>query len=725
MPKPSAVASSLPAGTKGLPPSLATEVVSARGRVLGIDGKPAAGVTVRAFFISDNGGGVVANNGGGVVANNGGGVVANNGGQLIQRARYTGASGPTRLRNLAQVDSTAATTTTDERGQFELPIPAGRTANIEAVQSEGVKAILGSVASTVGVSLQLAPTGTLAGRVVVSADRKVTNFSGADVFIPGTSYLAKSAEDGRFRIDGVPAGSFRLSATKTGLGEGRTEVVTLPPGQTVQVADIELAVNSPRVLGLKPELGPPGTRVKVTGEFFGASKGATFNVRMGGVTIEKPTRVDDNEIELTIPANAKSGQIVVEVDGVPGPGLNFQYVPRFTVYVPARGLYIGKPERLDVWAWDSSDTAIAVPAVTWSVQAGQDLVTVAPDGLLTPLRTGLVKLRASWGDLVAEREVPVTQPDTMLGGHGVPLLGIPVGLAPGLDGALVVASSNILFRIASPLAQPVHFVGDASGGGSSTPNDGPPSSATFAEITAITSGPDGGLIVFDRGAIRSVDARGTVKTLGGAYGDDQEVKDGNGFSARMNFVTQATFDGRDVYFLDLGIPRRFTPSTGEVKSLVSPQLVPKCEGLAVLSDKVYVLRGGKLERIEGTGYVAASAGTGSATGANLNAFAAAGLANVGGTFYTFVDGQLGVLGTTGVRAVAGNAETGSATDGVGTLARFVASYAGSNVVALEDKLYVLDDLSIRQVDLKSGTYGVQAIAWDDPVLGVVAVLKQM
>lgn len=115
---------------------------------------------------------------------------------------------------------------TNEKGEFALIPTATGTLNIEAVKSDASKAFKAQItyissasAPIAAGTLNLAPTGSIAGRVTAPEAPTIKTFQGVDVYIPGSSYLAKCDKDGFYTISSVAAGTFNLAAEKQGLGK--------------------------------------------------------------------------------------------------------------------------------------------------------------------------------------------------------------------------------------------------------------------------------------------------------------------------------------------------------------------------------------------------------------------------------------------------------------------------------------------------------------------------
>lgn len=365
------------------------------GRVLGLDGKPAGNVLVRGQLVSNNGSGLVANNGSNIVAAGG-----NN--YKVQQA------------------GTVLMTRTDDEGYFELQHPNNQALNVEAELREDVKAIRMNVgADLTKFELQLAHTGLISGKVAAPGRPEVTNFQGVSVYIPGTSYQATADAAGNFTLANVPVGAFRLVAEKTGLGIAVLEGVTVTSKETTNAGQLALQIDMPTITALTAPNGGAGTQLKLTGQNFGASKGATFSVAIGGVACQEFKRVDDTTIELTVPPGA-GDNVVVTVDGIPSAAFTFKTIDKLTLTPQSGGgeeygprtpyeLDLGGTETFTVAALDKLGNAIPNPQFTWEPVTSPAL-TIA-DGVVTGKARGRSEVVARSGDQVARLPITVVDPN--------------------------------------------------------------------------------------------------------------------------------------------------------------------------------------------------------------------------------------------------------------------------------------------------------------------------
>ncbi len=433
------------------------------GRVLAEDGTPAAGVT----------------------------VVAQAAG-LVSRTRDEGANLVSRTR-YGVLQAAGLRATTDAAGRFSLELPTDEPHNVEAVAGPQVKAIRLAVAPGEGaLELRLAPTGTIAGRVTAPGAPGVTDFEGVDVFIPGTAYAAKAARDGSFTLDGVPAGSFELVASRSGLGRGVATQVVVAPRTTTTVALLALAVEAAQVDAVEPPNGGPGMKVTIRGARFGANAGKALQVSFGGAIATRVERLDDRTITAEVPPSASSGDLAVLVDGASANLVTFQVLKTLSLADNARTISLRRPHSFLLTATDTAGAAVPKPTVTWAVTAGPAAVDAG--GSLTPTGLGAFALKVSagtiettfTGEVLAGVAKVTTYAGSDQGFADGPALQArfdnPEGLALAPDGTVYVGDSRNrrVRRIA-----PDGMVSTIAGTGVEGRADGPGATATFGAPSSL------------------------------------------------------------------------------------------------------------------------------------------------------------------------------------------------------------------------------------------------
>lgn len=439
------------------------------GLVLDQNGQPAANVPVTGYLLSNNGGGLISDKGASLIGNNAG--------------------------NYRLLDDALATTT-DAQGHFTLRDSKGRPLNVEAVASADSKAIAFGVASDAsGVKLQLAPTGTLSGTVTAS-DTAVTNLIGVDVFVPGTSYQAQTDANGNFTISNMPAGTFSLYATKTGVGQALVTGAVVKSSQSSKAPPIVLVPSIPTVSSLSVHDGAPGAPITIKGDKFGATEGKTFSVTIGGAAVTSPNRVDDQTIQVKVPQGARSGDLIVTVDGIPSAPQHFRVWSALAIATPQRYFPEGRAFPLALDAVDTEGVHAATATVDWtasgtaSVDASGTLTMTGASATVS-VRSGElaatpVALNGETGMVVDTVAGDATSNDKDGLGSAAEFY-FPMGLTRASDGNYYVVDEwNEAVRKLTPGGQVTTLVGKDSSGQS--PLEWP---------VAIGTAPDGGLDVVD------------------------------------------------------------------------------------------------------------------------------------------------------------------------------------------------------------------------------------
>lgn len=576
---------SMPSASQGL---LTGAAIASMGQVVGLDGKPAAGVQVRGYLVSNNSGSLVSNNSGSLVSNNSGSLQGT----------------PAGYRILAQ----DLATQTDAQGRFALAAPEGAVLNVEAILSEDVKAIeLNVTSSTHDLKLPLAYTGSITGRVTAPAQAAVSNFQGVDVYVPGTSYLAKTDASGGYTLSNVAVGTFNLVASKTGLGTASASGVRVESKVSTAAPDLALSQRVPAIASLVPDNGGPGAVVTVTGDNFGASTGELLQVSFANAVATQVERKDDRTLRVTVPDGAGTGNLVVSVGGVTSAGMPFSVIASLELHPGNQFLVPGATLSFVPTAQDEKGRAIAHPVVTWtSTGSSFDL----NDALFTAREVGDAQVRVDSGKVSSRRSVHILASyprlttlagpegasasvamdplDVMLDGQGglwitdssgYQLLRLALatktltvlagnGACEHRDGPAVLAGFQTLGRMARDPVSGDRYVTEyfandirriASDGTVSTlcgsdsgRQDGPLASATFAAPNALAISADGVMYVAEGGnhCIRKID-HGTVSTLAGdgVLGE----ADGTGAMARFNSPEGLAIDDQgDLIVTDSG-----------------------------------------------------------------------------------------------------------------------------------------------------------------------------
>src|SRR5690606_8029596 len=111
-----------------------------------------------------------------------------------------------------------STTQTDSTGGFSFELVGAGTFSITVTTSDGRGSYKASISfsgtGTLAVNLEVTPVGAISGTAVL--EDNPDDSGGIDVYVPGTSFIAKTADNGDFTISGVPAGVYALTAQRAG-----------------------------------------------------------------------------------------------------------------------------------------------------------------------------------------------------------------------------------------------------------------------------------------------------------------------------------------------------------------------------------------------------------------------------------------------------------------------------------------------------------------------------
>lgn len=390
-----------------------------------------------------------------LVANDAAALIASGAAGLIGNAAAT--------RRVADVTSGGVSSVgevrTDELGRFRLPVtqPSARY-TILAERDALTKALILAQPVSSGLSLKLAPTGTISGRVR-SVSPVVKDFLGTTVFLPGTTYVAAAAEDGSFTLSNVPEGLYRLVALHPDMGRATSERLVVTSGETTAVTGMVLDTPVPEIRTLSPNPAAIGERVVVTGTAFGASRGARAEVSINGV-IAPGLELADESMAFVVPMGAGSGEVSARIGSLTGPAKRIDIIDNLR-------LELSRPVSSQAtWSW-AGTWPLAMAATRsivlqgssrggpfTSVQPGpagiqvlqESGAAVVTGGVIQPQGVGRVQFRARRGELEAilpvvlvpqiervERQpgvLPVLAPLPVVGASPLPGLSHAVVLKP-------------------------------------------------------------------------------------------------------------------------------------------------------------------------------------------------------------------------------------------------------------------------------------------------------
>jgi hypothetical protein len=86
-------------------------------------------------------------------------------------------------------------------------------------------------------------SGAVSGKVTFFENANNLDLTGSDVYIPGTSYIAKTDENGAFTLAGLPEGTLTLKAQHTGFAILSLEV-EIRSGETVDLGELPLSLSN-------------------------------------------------------------------------------------------------------------------------------------------------------------------------------------------------------------------------------------------------------------------------------------------------------------------------------------------------------------------------------------------------------------------------------------------------------------------------------------------------
>ena len=330
------------------------------------------------------------------------------------------------FRSVRTIQAAATTVQTGADGTFAISVPVGRY-NVEcAVAGGGQKAWRGGVeirgsGQTDLSSVTLLPTGSLEGQVRFES-ALATKFLGAEVFVPGSSYLAKVREDGSYVLTGIPEGAFELVAWHPEQGVGRlVKAVEVRSGEKTSVPEIVLSLELPAIMGVQDaegratDNGAPGTRVTLIGKNFGVSRGRPLSLSLKGQSVRDLEAVSDETLRFTVPPDAFNGDLVVMVGARVSGGFPFRVLKRLVPKSGTSPYRVGLDERFTVEdlyeVRDTADTLVrevkatdgSILSLAPNVKLKFDSPILVRDGrAIRALSDGQAVVQPEAGSLVAQ-----------------------------------------------------------------------------------------------------------------------------------------------------------------------------------------------------------------------------------------------------------------------------------------------------------------------------------
>ena len=135
------------------------------------------------------------------------------------------------------------------------------------------------------------------------------------------------------------------------------------------VLSAEVPANPPELTQVSPTSGPVGTLVTLTGTGFGAAQ-ETGVLTING-TVLTPTAWSDTSIQVPVPADATTGNVVVTVSGASSNGMNFTVTPAAVTAVPANPNFeSGATTVVSFTGTGSGGASAATNWSIWNIDAG-------------------------------------------------------------------------------------------------------------------------------------------------------------------------------------------------------------------------------------------------------------------------------------------------------------------------------------------------------------------
>lgn len=279
----------------------------------------------------------------------------------------------------------ATTTRTDPRGFFVLRGLEGLSLNLEAILDDTLKFFRANVQVSPAQfqnlgKLLLEPTGTILGVVGVE-DAGVKDFQGVDVYVPGTSYMGRCNWDGKFTLSHVAVGTYRVVASKAGLGTAEATSVRVLGAQSTNLPRMLLEAHPPVLTALSPHTAGRLAELELTGEDLGVSRGEVLLVYFPGAAPVRPMGGDDRHLRVQVPPDARSGKVLLTRSGQPSNELAFTRL--MSLYLTSAGknlstssvqpILIGTSRQLVVRAMTENGQEVVDPVVTWHLDGDSGL----------------------------------------------------------------------------------------------------------------------------------------------------------------------------------------------------------------------------------------------------------------------------------------------------------------------------------------------------------------
>jgi hypothetical protein len=204
-------------------------------------------------------------------------------------------------------------------GGFNLTALGGILPSAELYDpATGIFSATGSMVYTLfNSTATLLPDGT----VLFAGGENPTSFANtvSELYNPGTGTFAFTAfmGTGRYNHYATDSKSILLPSGKVLVAGGFAGGVSLASAELY-----DSGTGIPLIASISPVAGPVGSPVTITGSSFGAVQGGS-TVTFNGTTAGAVTSWNDTQIQLSVPAGATTGPVVVTVAGSSSNGMPF------------------------------------------------------------------------------------------------------------------------------------------------------------------------------------------------------------------------------------------------------------------------------------------------------------------------------------------------------------------------------------------------------------------
>ena len=222
--------------------------------------------------------------------------------------------GATQGSSTVRFNGTTAAPTSWSATSIKAPVPSGASTGNVVVTVAGV--------ASSGVSFTVLPTPSISGLSPASGA------VGTAVTVSGSNF---GSSQGSSTVTfngtiGTPT-RWRSSSITVPVPTGATtgNVIVTVNGVASNGVSFTVPSTAPAISSLSPTSGPVGAAVTISGTNFGASQG-TSTVSFNGAAAT-PTSWSATSINVSVPAAATTGNVVVTVNGVPSTGASFTVLP--------------------------------------------------------------------------------------------------------------------------------------------------------------------------------------------------------------------------------------------------------------------------------------------------------------------------------------------------------------------------------------------------------------